>query len=464
MPMPVVAIVGRPNVGKSTLFNRLVGSHRATVDDRPGVTRDRLYEEAEFDGRTYLLIDTGGIEPAPDTPLAEAMNHQVRVAIEEADVVIHLVDGRAGVTAADIEVADLLRRTRKRVVLAVNKIDGHKHDALEADFWTLGPEQILGVSAAHGRGVYELLAEVARFLPELAEDEIAASGELVDDGAIEEPTGSPRPLRIAVIGRPNVGKSTLVNRLCGSERQVVSALAGTTMDPIDTAVTINGLEYVLVDTAGVRRRARIDDQLERYVSLRAIRSIERCHVCILMIDGTEGPSSQDAALAALVADRGRALVILINKWDAVRELEDVDADVIEDALEQRLGHVKWAPHLFVAAKTGKGLHHVMPAVEKVYEEFNRRVSTPSFNRLLEEVVHTHTPPQRHHHPVRIYYGHQTRVRPPTFALFANTPEGVTVAYQRYLENRIRGEWGFAGSPVRIHLKKRRKSGESSDDS
>ena len=453
MRNPVVAVVGRPNVGKSTLFNRLVGFRKAVVHDRPGVTRDRLYEEAELVGRRVLLIDTGGIEPDTDSDLLASMRRQTVVAVEEADVIVLVVDGRAGMTPADLDVADMLRRSSKPLVVAVNKIDGPSHEALAAEFWALGLQPVLSVSAAHGRGVYELCEAIAEALPapEVDDPEPGTPIDEADEGG---------PVRIAVVGRPNIGKSTLINALLGEDRHVVDDVPGTTMDPVDSAMSVGGRDYVLVDTAGVRRRARIGDPLERFVSLRAIRSIERCHVTLLMIDGTEGPTDQDAKLAQLVSDRGRALVILINKWDLTRNDPDISAKGTAEALARRLPHAEWAPHLFISALTGKGLHRVLPSVDQVYAQFDKRIATATLNRFLEAAVAAHTPPQRFHHPVRLYYATQTRVRPPTFALFSNTPEGVGPAYRRYLTNRLRDAFGFEGTPLRLHLKRRRKLGEA----
>ncbi|MBX2798003.1 MAG: ribosome biogenesis GTPase Der [Myxococcales bacterium] len=452
MRLPVVAVVGRPNVGKSTLFNRLVGFKKAVVHDRPGVTRDRLYEETDVLERRVLLIDTGGIEPETESDLLTSMRRQSVVAIEEADVILLVVDGRAGITPADADVADLLRRSSKPVIVAVNKIDGPKQEDLAAEFWSMGMEPLLSVSAAHGRGIYELCAAVVDALPPRAEgdEELGTLLDEADEGG---------PIRIAVVGRPNIGKSTLVNALLGEERHVVDNVPGTTMDPVDSALQVDGRDYLLVDTAGVRKKARIGDQLERFVSLRAIRAIERCHVTLLMIDGTEGPTDQDAKLAQLVNDRGRALVVLVNKWDLTRDDPDIDARSTEDSLERRLPHATWAPHLFISAKTGKGLHRVLPMVDSVYAEFDRRITTANVNRFLEAAVAAHTPPQRYHHPVRLYYATQTRVRPPTFAVFSNTPDGVGPAYRRYLVNRLRDAFGFEGTPIRLHLKRRRKLGE-----
>ena len=452
MPLPIVAIVGRPNVGKSTLFNRLVGAQRAVVHDRPGVTRDRLYHETCLLRRDIVLIDTGGIEPAPDTELLHAMRNAAMVAVEEADVIVFVVDGRAGMTPADAEVADLLRRADTSVVLAVNKVDGHALDALSAEFWSIGIQPMHTVSATHGRGIYELLEEIEGQLPEPTADEYDNHEETPDE------------LRIAVIGRPNIGKSTLINRLLGEERHLVHDAPGTTMDPVDSRITVNDRNYVLVDTAGVRKKRKISDPLEQFVSLRAIRNIERCHVCLLVIDGTIGPTDQDARLAGLVEDRGRGLIILVNKWDLVKDLEDVNSQSIEDQMENKLIHASWAPHLFMSALTGKACNKIFPLVEEVFKECNKRISTSELNRWLLATVDAHTPPQRHHRPVRLYYATQTRVRPPTFAIFSNTPEGIKSPYKRYLMNRLRDAYDFGGAPIRIHMKRRRKLGEGEEGS
>jgi GTP-binding protein len=480
MSLPVVAIVGRPNVGKSTLFNRIVGFQKAVVHDRPGVTRDRLYETASAHGRRFLLIDTGGLEPEPDTSLLHAMRGQVLIAIEEADVIVFVCDARAGFTPADLEVADLLRRTDKPVVLAVNKVDGPSHEDLAADFWQVGADELFTMSAAHGRGMYELTEAIVTRLPAATaaehEDEVDDDpgaiveenlpdelpedpSELLDD-ADEGPTQAPLPheLRIAVIGRPNIGKSTLVNRLLGEERHLVHDMPGTTMDPVDSVLEVDGQRYLLVDTAGVRRKGKIDDKLERYVSLRSIRAIERCHVALLVIDATEGVTTQDAKLAELVIDRGRALVVLVNKWDLTAALEEVDSRGIEDELRQKLPHATWAPHLFISAKTGKGVHRVLPLVERVFGGFNTRLSTGRLNRFLLDAVNANTVPQRYHRPVRLYFATQARVRPPTFVFWSNTPEGVPDSYKRYLQNRLREQFDFEGSPIKLHFRERRKPG------
>jgi len=468
MSLPVVAIVGRPNVGKSTLFNRIVGFQKSTVHDRPGVTRDRLYEEATWQGRKFMVIDTGGLEPRPDTPLLQAMRAQVLVAVDEADVIVFVVDARAGFTPADTEVADLLRRTEKPVLLAVNKVDGEKQEADTADFWKVGIEPLFTVSAAHGRGMFDLLDRVLEHIPNapLEDEEEDPAPDLEDEPGDDSPDAPlrqaplPTEIRIAVIGRPNIGKSTLVNRLIGEERHLVHDSPGTTTDPVDSALTWEGRSYLLVDTAGVRRKGRIDDPLERTISLRSIRAIERCHVALMMIDGTEGITSQDAKLVDLVVQRGRAVLLLINKWDLPKEADGLDARGIEDQIQQRLPHAVWAPHLFISAKTGKGVGRVLPAVDQVFSSFNLRLPTGRLNRFLEEALHAHTVPQRYHRPVRLYFATQARVRPPTFVFWSNTPEGVPESYERYLSNRLRTEFNFAGSPLKLHFRQRRKPGEA----
>lgn len=455
MPLPVVAVVGRPNVGKSTLFNRLVGFAKAVVHDRPGVTRDRLYEEANLqDRRKVLLVDTGGIEPDADQDLLASMKRQSLIAVEEAAVILFVVDGKAGLLPADLEVAELLRRSGRPVLVVVNKVDGPDQEDLASEFWSLGLPDLVTVSAAHARGLFELADAIIEALP--PDPDVPADDDL--DG----------PVRIAVLGRPNIGKSTFVNALLGEERHVVDDAPGTTMDPIDSKLVVRDAdggerEYVLVDTAGVRKRARIEDEVERAVSLRSIRSIERCHVSILMIDGTEGVTEQDARLANLVIERGRAMIILVNKWDLAKGNPDLQARDLANQIAQHLPHASFAPHLYVSARTGKGLHRVLPAIDAAYAEFDRRIATPLLNRFLQVAVHAHTPPQQHAHPVRIYYMAQTRVRPPTFAFFTNNADGIGPMYRRYLGNRLREEFGFVGTPLRLHFVRRRRLGESVDE-
>ncbi|MCB9778060.1 MAG: ribosome biogenesis GTPase Der [Alphaproteobacteria bacterium] len=450
---PVLAIVGRPNVGKSTLFNRLLGQRQALVDDRPGVTRDRNYGVMKDREREIVLIDTGGFEPEPDDDLFENVRLQAEAAIDEADVILFVVDRQAGLTPADKLAADILRKRAgakaDRVLLVVNKCDGPGHDTEAAEFWSLGFDDMSTISAEHGRGVYELLESVHELLPEPVEG---------DTGAEDEDE-----IRVAVIGRPNIGKSTLVNLLTGDDRHVVHDAPGTTMDAVDSVVEVDGRVFRLVDTAGVRKKSKIEDRLETWASLRAIRTIERCHVSLLVIDGELGPSNQDARLAALVADRGRACIILVNRWDKVREDPERNVHVLRDEIQQTLPHLTWAPQLYISALTGKGCQRIFPLVEQVYAEFDKRIRTAPLNEFLRQVVDAYQPPQLHHHPVKLNYITQTRVRPPTFAIWVNTPEGIKAPYKRYLENRLREAFGFEGTPVRMHIKRKRRLGEAKEE-
>ena len=447
--LPVVAIVGRPNVGKSTFFNRLIGERRAIVHDRPGVTRDRHYETTKrWGGREILLVDTGGLEPDPDTDLFKSMRVQALAAVEEADVVVLLVDGRAGVTPLDREVAELLRRSDRPVLLAVNKLDTGRQEHHVHDFHGLGLEDVFALSAEHGRGVGEIMDRVLELFPVEEKD--------LEE---EEDTGE---VRIAVIGRPNIGKSTLVNGLIGEDRHVVDDAPGTTMDAVDSALEHNGDRFLLVDTAGVRRRSRIDGDVEGFAVSRAVRSIERCHVTLLMVDGTEGPTEQDARLGALVVSRGRALVILVNKWDLVKQDEERHVGVVKDEFERKLPHLSWAPVLYISALTGKGTHRVLDEVRRVYAQFDTRISTADCNRFLESALATHSPPQKQSRPVRLNYMSQVRVRPPTFNIWCNTPEGVIDSYKRFLTNRLRDTYGFEGTPLRLFFLQKRRVGEGTE--
>ena len=448
--LPTIAIVGRPNVGKSTLFNRLIGERKAIVHDRPGVTRDRNYGVAQRVDREVLCIDTGGLDPEPGDDLFDAIRLQVAAAIAESDVVLFVVDRQTGLTPADRLCAQLLRsqvgqgERARTLILVVNKCDSPSQTDDVGEFWELGLDPLVAVSAEHSRGILDLWETIDPLLgPGTAEPEI--EGEI----------------RIAVIGRPNIGKSTLVNRLLGEERHVVHDAPGTTMDAIDSLLTVGERTYRLVDTAGVRRKSRVDDRLETFAVARAIKTIERCHVSLLLIDGEVGPTDQDARLAALVVDRGRALVIVVNRWDVVQAMEERNSSVLEDEIQTHLPHATWAPVLYTSALTGKGIHKVLEAVEHVYQEFDRRIPTAELNRFVEHAVTKHTPAQKHHHPVRFHYATQTRVRPPTIVLWANSPDAVQPAYLRYLENQLREEFGFEGTPLRIQVRKKRRPGTSS---
>ena len=447
--LPIVAIVGRPNVGKSTLFNRLTGTRDALVDDRPGVTRDRHYGVATNGVVEVVLIDTGGFELRPDDDLFEGVRRQAEAAIEEADLVLFVVDQVAGRTPTDDQTAGVLRKAASRaskappVLLIVNKCDSHASEINAADFWGLGLDNMLCISAEHGRGVYDIWDAIENRLPDSLEPTVD------DDDEI----------RIAVIGRPNIGKSTLVNRLIGEDRHVVHDAPGTTMDSVDSVVEVDGQRFRIVDTAGIRRRARIDDKLEVFAATRAIRSIERCHITLLMMNGTEPVSHQDARLAALIADRGRATVVLFNQWDKVKSNPDRNVRVVNDERDQKLPHLSWAPSLYISALTGKGCGRIFSEVLRVYEQFDKRVNTSELNNFLIAALDAYSVPQKNNNPVRLNYMTQTRVRPPTFVIWANSPDGVPVSYKRYLENRLRDTYGFEGTPLRIQVRQKRRPGE-----
>ncbi len=442
--LPTIAIVGRPNVGKSTLFNRLAGNKKALVHDRPGVTRDRNYVETAWLDRPFMLIDTGGYDPSPEDALFSSMRTQSDTAIAEADVVIFLVDRQTGITPADVETANRVRAAKKPVIVVVNKCDVSSHEDEAHEFWKLGFDALVPISAEHARGMFELMDAVFEALPERI---------------YGEPVEIEGEIRVAVLGRPNIGKSTLLNRLLGQDRHVVHDMPGTTMDATDTLLDYEGSRFRLVDTAGIRRRGRISDRVETIAVSAAIRTIERCHVLMLVIDGAEGVTDQDAALAELIEERGRAVVLLVNKWDMVREIEDRNIKVLEDEVERKLPHLSWAPVLYISALTGKGCQKVLTVVKDVYNSFNQRVATAKLNDFLRASVAAYQPPQLHNHPVRLQYMTQVRVRPPTFTIFCNNPDGVLDGYQRYLQNKLREQFGFLGTPLRLQLRRRRKLGE-----
>ena len=451
-----IAIVGRPNVGKSTLFNRLLGERKSIVHDRPGVTRDRNYGTFEWHDRLLMLVDTGGFEPEGEGLLG-AMRAQVRAAMDEADVLIFVLDRKTGLTPPDSLAAEILRTCGKPVIMAVNKVDHPNHEDEIGEFWKLGFGELYPLSAEHGRGLHGLMTAVLDQLPPPLPGEASDVVEL--EGREGAPADQPYELRVAILGRPNIGKSTLANRLIGADRHLVHDAPGTTMDAVDSTFEAHERTWRIVDTAGIRRKARIDDAVEGFAVSRAIRTIERCHLVFLMLDGTQPPATQDARLAHLAVDRGRAVIVVLNRWDLVRPMPDRNATVVEDELQQAFPHLTWAPRMFISALTGKGCHRLLPKALEIFEQFDRRIPTPELNRLLREIENTNPPPQRHHHPVRMHYVSQTRVRPPTFAFFSNSPDGISTPYRRYLANTIRARFGFEGTPLRVHIKQKRKSGD-----
>ncbi len=434
----VVAIVGRPNVGKSTLFNRLTRSRRALVDDLPGVTRDRLYGSAELEGRRVTLVDTGGFDPPADQAFASEVHAQVELALAEADLILFLTDGRVGVSPLDHQVAERLRRTAKPVILAVNKVDGPELEAAAAEFHALGLEPVHFISAAHGHGVRGLVEALAAALPPEAEAEAEAGDQAV---------------RLALIGRPNVGKSSLVNALVGGPRVVVSRVPGTTRDAVDTPLSAGGRDYLLIDTAGIRRLGRVKRGLEKAAVFRSLRAVERAQVVALVMDAAEGVTDQDLNLAGQAVEAHRGLILVLNKWDRLadqpRRREQVLAQV-----ERAQRFAPWAPVLTTSALTGRGVAGLLPAAAEIHDQMGRRVETGPLNRALRELVEAHQPAVRRGRRLKLYYATQVGVHPPTVVVFANDPGQVHFSYRRYLVNGLRRFMGLSRSPLRLVLRPR----------
>jgi GTPase len=433
--LPVVAVVGRPNVGKSTFFNRVLGQRRAIVEDVPGVTRDRNFARAEWNNRTFYLVDTGGLEPDSDEPMPVAIRQQVESALAEADVIVFMVDGQTGPHADDVGIATMLRRRNRPVVLAVNKLDRIPHEIAHHDFWTLGLGEPYPVSSVVGKGSGDLLDVIVDTLPEVEAEE--------EDGA----------LHVAVIGKPNVGKSSFVNRLLGEERMVVSEVPGTTRDSIDTPFRYHDRDLIFIDTAGLRRQARIDAGLEYYSALRTERAIERADVCLLLVDATEPVHVQDLKIAEKAWKAGCALIIVANKWDLV-EKETNTAVEFERTLHQRSPSLKWVPVLFSSALTGQRVRKALDLIVEVAENRETRVATRVVNDVLRQLVERTAPPQYRGHPIKMFYATQVAVKPPVFVIFTNQPDGVPEHYMRYLSNGFRAAWQFMGSPLRLRLRAR----------
>lgn len=437
--LPVLAIVGRPNVGKSTLFNRLTGQKRAIVDGRPGVTRDRIYAEAKWRGSRFILIDTGGFDPEPGTPLETRIQEQSRLATEEADVVLFLLDGKEGLNPVDRDAVDLLRRVKKPVFFAVNKIDTHPKEGHLYEFYGLGLEELFPVSAEHGLGVAALMDRILDAFPAAPQREVGEEARL---------------LSLAVVGRPNVGKSTLVNRLLGYERSIVDTAPGTTRDALDSPFDWRGVKYILIDTAGIRRKARIVDRIERYSVIRALRSVDRADLIIHLIEGPEGVTDQDAHILGYAARRGKGLVVAVNKWDLVPE-ERRNTKAYRDWVFEKLPFVEFAPLVFISALTGSGIEAMMEAVERVAQSYQARVKTSALNEALREIFQRHAPPAYKGKQVKFYYATQTGSRPPTFVLFVNLPPGLTPDYRRYLAHELRGALSLQNSPIQLLIRPRR---------
>jgi GTP-binding protein len=507
--LPVVAVVGRPNVGKSTLFNRFVGGRRAIVEDRARTTRDRMYGDAEWNGRRFVLIDTGGLEADTDDPIELKVQEQARLAIREADVIVFVVDAITGLTPADLEAAELLRTAKAPVIVAVNKVDNTQREADAAEFWSMGWEETYSISSSHGRGTGDLLDAIVWALPPESDAELArkaredeadewakemAAGRLEpfvvgepetdeDDGdgaelerfeggggaaaepgtiearwdaAIAAEADEDEPAAIAFVGRPNVGKSSLLNSLLGEDRAIVSEVPGTTRDAIDTTLEWGRSEITLIDTAGIRRRGKVASgpAAEKYSTLRSLRAIARCDVAVLVVDAVEGLTAQDAHVAGYIVEEGRGLVIAVNKWDLVEDKTDKTFDQYSEWIRSEVPFLEFAPIVSISAKTGQRVGKVLELAIDIWGERRKRVSTGELNRVLRAAAERQAPPVVRGRRPKVFYGTQAGVAPPTFVFFANDAALVHFSYRRYLENRLREEFGFDGTPIRLVFRDR----------
>ncbi len=439
MSKPVVAIVGRPNVGKSTLFNKLIGERLSIVDDTPGVTRDRIYGDCEWLGRKMLLVDTGGIEPYSDDIILTQMRRQAELAVETADVIVLVTDIRDGVVATDMEVASMMQKSGKPIVLAVNKCDSIGEIPADFyEFYNLGLGDPIAISSVHGRGTGDLLDTVLSYLPK-------EEGEEEDDSKIT----------VAVIGKPNVGKSSLINAICGEERTIVSNVAGTTRDATDTLVSNEYGDFLFIDTAGIRRKSKVDNAIEKYSVIRARMAVERANVCVIMIDALEGFTEQDSKIAGMAHDMGKACIICVNKWDAY-EKTDKSMQEYTTKLQHDFSFMSYAPFLFISAKTGQRLNKLFPMIVKVDNQNAMRISTGKLNEVLADATARVQPPTDRGRRLKIFYMTQASTRPPTFVCFVNRKDLFHYSYQRYLENQIRAVFGLEGTPVRLIIRERER--------
>ncbi len=440
MSKPIVAVVGRPNVGKSTLFNALSGTNLSIVEDTPGVTRDRIYAECEWLGRYFTLVDTGGIEPDSQDVILRQMREQAEMAMSTADVIIFVVDVRQGLVDDDFNVATMLRKSKKPVVLAVNKVDSFKKQGNDVyEFYNLGLGDPIGISAEGRQGIGELLDAVIKLFPENA-----ATDE--DDDRT----------RVAIVGRPNVGKSSIINKLLGENRVIVSNIAGTTRDAIDTTVRHNGEEYVFIDTAGLRRKSKIKENIERYSIIRTVAAVDRANIVVIVIDATEGVSEQDTKIAGIAHERGKGCIIAVNKWDALEEKTDKSIYEFTDKIRQKFSFMPYAEILFISALTGQRLPKLYDMIDKVRSNQTLRVATGVLNEIMTEATAMKQPPSDKGVRLKLYYITQVSVEPPTFVIFVNYKELFHFSYQRYIENRLRDAFGFSGTPVRFIIRERKE--------
>jgi GTP-binding protein len=432
----LIAIVGRPNVGKSTLFNRLTRSRAALVDDQPGITRDRLYASVEWEGKGFTLVDTGGFDDSEEAPLLQGVRNQVVKAIEEADSILFMVDGRDGLMPGDEKVADVLRRSRKKVFIGVNKVDGQEHQHLTADFYSLGFDRVYPVSAAHGYGIADLLDAMTEDLEELAREE--APDDLT---------------KVAIIGRPNVGKSSLVNRIVGSERLLVSELPGTTRDSVDIHFALRGKNYVFIDTAGIRKKGRVKEKIEKFSVIKALQSLDRCHVAVVLIDASEGVTDQDAHICGYAFERGRGVILAMNKWDLVKKDPEKKKHLV-NTLDRQMSFLSFAPQLYMSALTGEKVKTLFEKIDLLHGQLFRRIDTNIVNKALTLMVQKNPPPKMGRGRLRFFYATQTGVMPPSFALFVNRPDLVHFTYERYLLNQFREKLELNEVPIRLKFRKK----------
>ncbi|WP_066502821.1 ribosome biogenesis GTPase Der [Abyssisolibacter fermentans] len=437
MSRPIVAIVGRPNVGKSTLFNRLAGSRIAIVEDKPGVTRDRIYAEGEWLNKYYTLIDTGGIEPSSEDIILSQMRRQAEIAIETADVILFMVDGMEGLTATDREVATMLRRSKKEILLITNKVDTHKTPDSIYEFYELGIGDPISISASHGYGIGDMLDEVIKHFPEDKDTEY-------DEDVI----------KVAVIGKPNAGKSSLINKILGEERVIVSDIPGTTRDAIDTPFNVGDDKFVFIDTAGLRKKKRIDENIERYSVVRSLTAIERSDVCLIVIDASEGLTEQDKKVAGYAHENGKASIILVNKWDLIDKGDKTYLE-FENEVKNGLSFMQYAPIITISALTGKRVNKIIENIKIVSNNHAMRIKTGVLNDIIGEAILMNQPPSDKGRRLKIYYGTQASVKPPKFTIFVNDKELMHFSYTRYLENKIRENFGFEGTPIRFEIREKR---------
>ena len=440
MGRPVVAIVGRPNVGKSTLFNTLAGDKISIVQDTPGVTRDRIYADVNWLNYNFTIVDTGGIEPESNDIILKSMREQAEIAISTADVIMFITDVRQGLVDADGKVADMLRRSGKPVVLVVNKVDSFEKFMPDVyEFYNLGIGDPMPISAASQLGLGDMLDEVVKYF------DASATEEIEDE----------RP-RVAIIGKPNAGKSSIINKLLGEDRVIVSDIAGTTRDAIDTTITRNGTEYVFIDTAGLRKKNKIKEEIERYSIVRTVSAVERCNVAVLVIDATEGITDQDTKIAGIAHERGKGMIIVVNKWDALEEKNDKSVYKFTNKIREEFAYMPYAEILFVSAKTGQRLPKLFETIDAVIENHSLRIATGVLNEIMAEAVALNQPPSDKGKRLRLYYITQVSVKPPTFVIFVNDKELMHFSYTRYIENKIREAFGFRGTPLKFIIRERKE--------